>query len=166
MKRSLASLLMCVMLMNCAAPANPPSLLPRAIESRSSAESQPTSPVVLPVIDPVLSKELAAFVAEARAGSADFASAERSGATALAVGKGAPFGSESWIAAELVRSALQVARQRSAAALTDIDALAVTQNDRASRDATVGGLPEIQAAQTQVEAIVAGQTARLDALNR
>lgn len=166
MKPPHASLLMCALLASCVALANPPSLLPRAVESRSSAESKPTSPVVAPVIDPALTKALAVLVAEARAGSADFASAERSGASALAAGAGAPFSSEPWIAAELVRSALQVARQRSAAALTDIDALAIAQNDRASRDATVGGLREIQAAQTRVEAIVAGQTARLDALSR
>lgn len=166
MKRFEASLFACAFLMSCAAPANPPSLLPRAIESRSSAESQPLSPVVAAKIDAALLENLASLVAEAGAGNADFTSAERSGAAALAAGSGASLGSEPWIAAELVRSALQVARQRSAAALTEIDALAIAQNDRASRDATVGGLLEIQAAQTQVEAIVAAQTDRLDALSR
>ena len=148
------------------APANPPSLLPRPIETRPTAESKPIAPVTLPVIDARLVGQLANLVAEARAGNADFTNAERSGSTALAAGKSASEGSEPWIAAQIVRSALQVARQRSAAALADLDALAIAYGEQTSRDATIGGLAEIQSALKEAEAIVNRQTARLETLNR
>ena len=64
------------------------------------------------------------------------------------------------------RSALQVARQRSAAALADLDALAIAYGEQTSRDATIGGLAEIQSALKEAEAIVNRQTARLETLNR
>ena len=165
MKWSPASLLMVALLSSCAAPANPPSLLPRAIETRSSAE-KPLPSVGAPALEPALVEKLATLVVEARAGDADFARAQQSGAATLAAGAKASFGSESWIAAEQVISALQVARQRSAGALTAIDALAIAQNDRAAQSPSVGGLAEIQLAQAEVEAIVAAQSVVLDRFSR
>ncbi len=161
-----ASVILCFCLAACAAPANPPSLLPRAIESQTLDIPPAARTPVTPAFDAALQEKLSGLVAEARAGEADFANSERSGTTALTIGRGAPSGSEPWIGAQLVRSALQVARQRSAAALTELDALAIEQANRASRDASVGGLPQIQSALTQVEAIVAAQTNRLEALSR
>lgn len=166
MKRFRIYLLPCVLIAGCTTPANPPSLLPRAIEAQTSMDKQPEPATQTPVVDAALMEKLSSFVADARAGDEDFLRAEQSGATALASGGSAPTGSEPWIAAQLTRSALQVARQRSAAALTEIDALAIAQSERASRDAKIGGLSEIRSAQAQVEAIVAAQTARLEALNR
>jgi hypothetical protein len=156
----------CLAVSACTAPANPPSLLPRAIETRSDRAPSESSPIMSSPISPALASKLAALVTEARLGDADFASADRSSATALAAGRNAPTGSESWIAAEIAISALQVARQRSAGALADVDTLAVNQGELASRDATTSGLLEIQSAQAEIEAIVARQTARLNSLGR
>ena len=150
----------------CAAPANPPSLAQRAIETRSDVTL--VAPVVTApkTIDPALAVKVNALVIEARAGEADFAKALGFSNNAITSGRNAATGSDAAIAAELALSALQVARQRSAGALADIDALAINQSELASRDATVGGIPELQATQAQIEAIVAKQTARLEALTR
>ena len=150
----------------CAAPANPPSLAQRAIETRSDAVLA-TLPTLAPrAIDPALAVKVNALVIEARAGEADFAKALAFSNNAITSGRNAATGSDAAIAAELALSALQVARQRSAGALADIDTLAINQSELASRDATVGGIPELQATQAQIEAIVAKQTARLEALTR
>jgi hypothetical protein len=158
--------MICFVAAACSTPANPPSLLPRAIETRPEAAAQPPSIVLSKGITPALAAKVNALLVEAKAGDADFVTTEVTGNSAVAAGRGALQGSEAWIAAELVRSALQVARQRSAGALAEIDTLAINQGELASRDATVGGLAEIIAAQTEIEAIVARQTARLEALNR
>jgi hypothetical protein len=147
-------------------PANPPSLVPRAVETPSSGADLALPPPAQRPIEPALVEKIAALVARAQAGDRAFTSADRSGANAIAAGNKAPAGSESWIAAELVRSALQVARQQSASALSEIDTLAIDHRERAMRDNTLTGFAEIEAGQAQIEAIVAQQTARLDAINR
>ncbi len=156
----------CILAAACTAPANPPSLLPRAIEKRAETVTPPR-PVEAPKsLDPALSAKISALLVEARTGEADFDKTLASGRMALASGRTASSGSEAWIAAEIVISALQVARQRSASALSEIDTLAINQGEMASRDSTVGGLLEIQTAQAEIEAIVARQTGSLDALSR
>lgn len=150
----------------CIAPANPPSLLPRAIETRPEATLTPPSSVVSTPISAAMAAQIAALVATAKAGDAEFAEADQSGSEVVRAGRAASPGSEAWVAAELVRSALQVARQRSATALAEIDSLAVTQGELTTRDANAGGVADILAAQAEVEAIVARQTARLEALSR
>jgi hypothetical protein len=158
--------LIAILLFGCGAPANPPSLLPRAIESR-----QEISSIVAPMpttrpTDPALLIKLKALVAESKGGDADFTKAELSGTGAIAAGRGAAPSSEAWIAAELVKSALQVARQRSAGALAEIDSMAVTMSELTASDPTIGGMADIQLAQSEVEMIIARQTARLDAITR
>jgi hypothetical protein len=155
-----------IVLFGCGTPANPPSLLPRAIETRPDTV-QTTAP--LPAagsLDPVIASRLDALVAEAKAGDADFVKTDRSGGAALTAGQGAASGSEAWVAAELIRSALQVARQRSAGALAEIDAIAVKLGQQAASDPTIGGLADVETAQADVEAIVARQTARLETVSR
>jgi hypothetical protein len=165
MKQHLSPLLS-IAVLGCAAPANPPSLLPRAIETRPETSPTVSQPSAAQPISASLATKLTSLVAEANAGDVAFAKAIQMGSAAIIAGRSSAPGSEPWVAAELVRSALQVARQRSAAALAEIDSLAVTQSELAVRDPSVGGLNEILAAQTEVDAIVARQTARLDALNR
>jgi hypothetical protein len=156
----------CILAAACTAPANPPSLLPRAIEKRAEAVILPPRVEVPKSVDPALPAKINALLVDARAGEADFGKTLASGRMALASGRTASAGSEAWITAEIVLSALQVARQRSASALSEIDTLAINQGELASRDSTVGGLLEIQTAQTEIETIVARQTSILDALNR
>lgn len=123
-------------------------------------------PLAIRPVSAPMALQIARLVAEAKAGEADFAKVNQSGGATVMAGRSAALGSEAWVAAELVRSALQVARQRSAAALAEIDSLAVMQGELAPRDPRAGGLAEIQAAQTEIEAIVTRQTARLDRLSR
>ena len=158
--------LMCTMVVACSTPANPPSLLPRAIETqRDTPAERPPAPTAK-AIDPVLVVKIAALLRDAKAGDADFKKTESAGSATLTSGRNAATGSEAWIASEVIISALQVARQRSAAALAEIDMLAIDQGVLASRDETIGGMFEIANAQTEIEAIVAQQTARLATLTR
>jgi hypothetical protein len=150
----------------CVAPANPPSLMPRAIESRRDVSPTPPPAVAARPASASLMAKLAALLADAQAGERDFAKASATGGAALKAGRAAAPGSEAWIAAQQVQSALQVARQRSAAALAEVDTLAVTQGELESRDPAAGGFVQIQAAQAEIEAIVARQTAMLERLTR
>ena len=158
--------LMCTITVACSTPANPPSLLPRAIETqRDTPAERPPAPTAK-AIDPVLVAKIAVLLRDAKAGCADFKKTESAGSATLTSGRNAATGSEAWIASEVIISALQVARQRSAAALAEIDMLAIDQGVLASRDETIGGMFEIANAQTEIEAIVAQQTARLATLTR
>jgi hypothetical protein len=160
------SILSALALSGCMAPANPPSLAPRAIEIRADAvDPVPQAPTVRP-LDASLASRISALLAEATAGDADFSKSEASGAGALAVGRKAPEGSEAWIAVQTAQSALEVARQRSAAALAEIDTLVVSQAEAVARDPSKGGLSELQAAQAVIEAMVNRQTARIEQLTR
>jgi hypothetical protein len=151
----------------CQAPANPPSLLPRAIEKQSMDNPAPSPPQITPKpADAALVAQLGRLLADARAGDADFTALERSNAANLAAGQRAAQGSEAWLSAEMVRSALEVARQKSATALADVDTLAVARSEQASRDATMAGLSEILSTQAEINAIVERQTKRLAALSR
>jgi len=104
----------------CAGPNAPPSLLPRAAE-----KIDPRVPVERPANDrPVngaLAAQLAALVRQAHAGDAAFdpAAAE---AGRLAEAAGAAQG-EAWIAAQQALSAAIAAREPTARALGDIDAI-------------------------------------------
>ena len=150
----------------CTTSANPPSLLPRAIERRSDAVATPPPAPVAAPLEPALASSLAALVREAVAGDRDFASVARTADGTIAAGRNAAQGSERWIAAELARSALVAAHQRSAAPLAEIDTLTVARADMVANDPALGGLSEYQTAQAQVEAIVARQSTKLDDLNR
>lgn len=148
------------------APANPPSLAPRAIETRGEAvDPQPTTPAVRP-LDASLSSRIAALLAEATSGDSEFAKAEASGSATLAAGRKAAEGSEAWIAAQTAQSALEIARQRTASALAEIDSLVVAQAEATARDPSEGGLSELQAAQAVIEAMVNRQTTRIEELIR
>lgn len=150
----------------CQTPADPPSLLPRAIERQPTSAAPAAAPAVLRPADAALVAQLARLVADANAGDADFTAIARTDGAALAAGKRATQGSEAWISAETARSALIAARQKSADALADIDSLAIMRAEQASRDPTTTGLSEILSSQAQISAIVDRQTARLAALSR
>ena len=159
-------LITCGVTVACSTLANPPSLMPRAIEIRRDAPQTKPQIVELKKTDLALTARIKALLIEAKAGNADFTKAEAAGTTALASGRNASSGSEAWIAAELVKSALQVARQRSAAALAEIDTIAINLSELASLDTSIGDLPEVLKIQTEIETIVARQTTRLAVLSR
>lgn len=101
-----------------------PSLGPRPIEHRPilppDATSEPQTPAT-----PALTAQVDKLVADAKAGHAAFEK-ERSGiAGALERAKGAPEGSEAWIAGQQALSALDAARAPVRDAANAIDALRV-----------------------------------------
>lgn len=139
-----------------------PSLAPRAAET-----IDPREDVVRPInerpVSAALASHLEALVAQARSGEADFAPAAAN-AERLAAAAG-PRQSESWIAAQEALSAAIAARRPTAMALADIDGLATgalqSQGGIAPND-----LAAIDKAALKVEAIAAGQTARVRAIQQ
>jgi hypothetical protein len=124
-------------------------------------------PVVKPMnerpVSGTLASRLASLVGQAHAGDAAFepaaAEAER-----LAAAAGAPQ-SESWIAAQQALSAAIAARNPTAVALADIDALGATMLQ------TQGGLAPndlkaIENAAAEVSGIAVGQSRRIEAIQR
>jgi hypothetical protein len=161
--RSRSFLLAALLLGACAPRGGPyPSLSPRAAEA-----IDPRVPVVKPMnerpVSGTLASRLASLVGQAHAGDAAFepaaAEAER-----LAAAAGAPQ-SESWIAAQQALSAAIAARNPTAVALADIDALGATMLQ------TQGGLAPndlkaIENAAAEVSGIAVGQSRRIDAIQR
>ena len=146
-------------------PARPPSLGHRTIETTTQMiEPAPVPPPVIPA-DAALTEKIAALIAEVRAGDAAFAKADTDSGRMVA-GLRAAEGSEAWIVAQEALSALQSARQQSATALGEIDSLAVARAADAAENPTLGGLAELASAQADAEAVVARQTARIEALTR
>ena len=108
-------------LAGCAAPGGqPPSLAPRAAEAIDPRvpvpEQQPST-----AVDPALSAQLAALIARAEAGDAEFRAAA-AGAQQAAEAAG-PARSESWVAAQQALSALVATRGPVTLALGDVDSL-------------------------------------------
>jgi hypothetical protein len=145
--------------------ARPPSLAPRAVEKGEASQPATATVAAARPIEPALAGRIATLMASLRAGDADFAQAAASGASALAGGRGADTGTERWIAAQQIVSALQAARQRSADALAELDSLTVAQIRTTADDPSAGGLAELQAAQAEGAAIVTRQTAQIEAAN-
>jgi hypothetical protein len=130
-----------------------------------SVEAAPVTPHSHP-LDASLAAKISALLAEGASGDAEFSKAETSSAGSLKSGRGAPQGSEAWVGAEQARSALEVARQRTAAALGEIDDLVIAQAEANTTDSSKGGLSELQAAQSVIEAMVNRQTRRIEAVTR
>lgn len=163
MRNASPALLLMAGLGGCASPGGPyPSLQPRAAE-----QIDPRVPVERPVNDrpatPTLIARLARLVDDARGGAAAFeplaADAER-----LAAAAGSP-GSESWIAAQQALSAAVAARQATAQALADIDALGASALE-AQAGIAPSDLAAIRRAAALVSAIEQRQAQRIAAVQR
>jgi len=150
------ALLLTLPLAACAAPGDPPSLLPRAIERTANLPAVETAAVFAPA-DPALAGELTALLRQARAGDAAFARALQS---ARGQSFGAPRESEAWIVAQTALSGAEAARAPTLDALATIDA-------RVGTEVTSGRDPaRALAARDQIQAIADSQTRRLRALTR
>jgi hypothetical protein len=152
-----------LLLSSCSSAGGPyPSLQPRAAEA-----IDPRVPVARPINDrpvtPALAARLGALVQQAGAAEGGFqraaAEAER-----LAAAAGAPQ-SETWIAAQEALSAAIAARNPTALALSDIDAIGATELQSQGGIAP-NDLQAIRSAAAQVAAIGRGQTARIDAIKK
>lgn len=140
-----------------AAEAAPPSLAKRPVEDRSMAEPQRTVTPPAPA-DAALQTRIADLVSRAR-------SAEQAFATLLPQAKKAASsagseGSETWVAAQLLLSALEDARAPATQALSELDST-IAERLNSGGDA---GLIELQAADVQVAALTEAQQRELDSL--
>ena len=131
---------------------NAPSLLPRAIESRSDAVAVAPEQAVSP--DPALDARIAGRVAAFDTATKAFAAARPALATRIDRARGAAEGSERWIDGQAAVGELQQLRTAADGAMADLEELAI---ERASG----GALPypaldaEIAAAQAELDRQVA-----------
>ena len=140
-----------------------PSLAPRAIEQRGEEVVETPLPPPAPA-DATMDAQIAALLAEARRGDADFTALIEESRRVVSAAKGSGEGSERWLTAQQMLSALDAARQPTAAAMTALDSLYVDLAARATADASVGGLTEADAARRAVETLYDAQIARLSEL--
>lgn len=145
-------LLLPITLSACASqPVNAPSLLPRAIETRT--DSTPVRDETVrpdPALDTRIAQRAAAFDKAAAAFDAGKAALGRR----IESGKGAAEGSERWLDAQQALGELQQLRTATDGAMTDIEALAI---ERAG--AGLLPYPALDAAVARAQTIVDGQMA-------
>lgn len=134
-----------------------PSLLPRAIESQSTAE--PDRPVAPVAADPALDKKIAEITATLDGAQTAFAAAARDTEAKIAVARGLSEGSEPWIDAQVALGNLDMVRSQATDALAALEALAIERGR--------GGQPPYPALQAAIEratALAADQAKRIKAL--
>ena len=159
----LLSLSLLAALAACAPSGGPfPSLQPRAAEA-----IDPRVPIVRPMNDrpvtPALASRLAELVAQARNGNAEF-DPIASHAESLAAGAGGPQ-TDSWVAAQQALSQAVAARDTTARALGDIDALGSTMLQTQAGMAP-NDLAALQSASAEVAAIDQRQADRIKAIQQ
>lgn len=157
------SLPLFALLSACAPTGGPfPSLQPRAAEA-----IDPRVPVIRPANDrpltPALASQLAQLVEQARSGDAAFARIAAQ-AESLAASAGGPQ-SDSWVAAQEALSAAIAARDLTARALGDIDALGATML-QTQGGLTPNDLAAIQSAGGEVAALDQRQADRIKAIQQ
>ena len=100
-----------------------PSLLPRAVESRSDAEPVRPDPVALP--DAALDSRIASDRAAVAAASRRFQVAANEAETRVAVARGLAVGSEPWVRAQTALADLAPIRGDVLAIVTALEAIAI-----------------------------------------
>ena len=145
-----------LLLSACAQKGDFPSLAPRAVESEDAGASRPETQTPVPS-DADLLARIAALRADAAAGQQAFA-ADAARAAPLVAHSGAS-GSESWVAAQQMVSQMEAARSRTATALAELDALAIS---RANQPTNAEDYAALLAALEDVRAIADGQKAEID----
>jgi len=135
-----------------------PSLLPRAIESRSDAEPV-APPAVAPTPDAPTDAKVATLQKTLTDAAASFAPAADRAEQAARVAKGQPAGSEPWITAQTALAELDGYRATTSATLTDVEEMAI---ERAT--AQLPEYPGIEALRTAAAAQLAAQSARIAAI--
>jgi len=139
-----------------------PSLAKRAVEDAPMA--QVTPPPVPVAADAALKAQLGKLSAQAQAGKTAFDNAYPSADRATQAARGAPVSSDGWIAAQVLVSSLESARNDSVSALASLDTLYIERSNAIAEGEEQGGTEEIDAARSTALAIVDGQNDRLDAL--
>lgn len=138
-----------------------PSLLPRAIESRSDAEPTRSVPVATP--DPALDAEIAGLIARRAKASAEFAAADRTASARLGAGARAAVGSDAWLDAQTALAALDTPRADLLAVITEFEQLAIARAaaGQPAYPALDAARVETDAELGRVSALVAERKARL-----
>lgn len=140
----------------CAGEAVGPSLAKRPVENGTMAD--PVREVAAPApAGANLRNQIAGLVTRAKAGDSAFA-ALLPKARSAAAGAGAE-GSESWIAAQQLLSALEEARAPTTQSLSELDALVTARLNNGEE-----GLVELQAADAEVAGLVESQQRTFDSL--
>jgi hypothetical protein len=134
-----------------------PSLLPRAIESQSTAEPDRPAPVV--VADPALDKQVADLSAALDAAQAAFSKAAQDTEARIAVARGLPDGSDPWLDAQVALGGLDVVRSQATDALSALETLEIARGS-----AGLPPYPALQAAIERATALTADQARRIKAL--
>lgn len=141
----------------CATGTTGPSLARRAVEGQSMAEpDRPTAAAA--AADSALRTRIDGALADVRRGQAAFV--ELLGRTEAAVAAAGPEGSESWIAAQQLLTALESARGPSPSGLAELDTLITT---RLAAGQTAG-TAELEAARAEALPVVEAQDRTLDRL--
>jgi len=132
-------------------PVNAPSLLPRAIESRS--ESTPARDETVQD-DPALNARIAQHVAAFDRAAAAFDSGVITLGRRIESGRGAAEGSERWLASQQAIGELQQLRTASEGAMADLEALAIARSG-----AGLLPYPALDAAIARAQTVIDWQTA-------
>lgn len=134
-----------------------PSLLPRAIESQSTAEPEQVTPTV--GADPALDTRIAGLSARVDAAQAVFTRAAQETEAKIAVARGLPEGSDPWLNAQVSLGGLDVVHSQITDVLTDIEQLEIERG-------TSGALPypALKALLDRATALSEGQTKRIQSL--
>lgn len=146
----------------CATPAATsrfPSLLPRAIETRSDAEPETAPAVAVAAADPATDARIAALRKTYDDTAASFATAAATAERSAAAAKDEAVGSERWLAAQSALADLDVLRATTSATLTEIDDLSIA---RASEGQPP--YPALEALHAEVQRGADAQTARIAAI--
>lgn len=149
--------LTCLLLTACAGEAVGPSLAKRPVENVPLTE--PEAEVVAPApADAALQTQIRTLLSQAREGQSAF-DAVLPRAQAAAGSAGAE-GSESWVSAQQLLSAVESARTPTTRAVGELDALVAAR----VADGSDAGLDELQAAQAEVATLADEQQRAVDAL--
>jgi hypothetical protein len=131
-----------------------PSLLPRAIESRSDAEPMAAVPVATPdpALDAMIAKTLAAVATTKR----DFAATAARTDAAAKRAKGDQVGGERWIEAQTALAELDVFRATSLGLVTDLEEAALARAADGKPP-----YPTLEAAQASAQAELEAESAHI-----
>lgn len=110
-----------------------------------------------------MAKQLTELSARARKAHAAFEDARPSAARAVSTARGAAKGTENWSVASLAVARLESARAQAGLPLADLDRLESEASNRAV-DGSDADLKAVLAARSEVEDLVASETAVIDSL--
>jgi hypothetical protein len=135
-----------------------PSLLPRAIETRSDAEPAVAPPAAV-VADPAIDAKLASYATSLAKTDRAFTPAADRAEAAARVAQGGAVGSDHWLDAQTALAELDTYRSDLSALLTDIEQLAI---DRAA--AGQPDYPGLEELRVKVKASSDAESARIAAI--